>query len=226
MSGLAQHYATLGLPNGAPFDQVKKMRRSLMLKAHTDKGGNLATAQEINAAFTAIDAVVNPPHTEDPHPEDVSPPESPRDPPTAPPRPESHRVPPTAPPRPESHRVPPTAPPRPESHRVPPTAPPRPASHGATRQVPSPEPQRRCHYGVECTYYGCRFMHPMGYRAREFPSECHFGWGCRYRTTTCKFLHVLVTVEQRGRVNITRTDRQFINAAGERVVRTDITNQA
>jgi DnaJ-class molecular chaperone len=55
MPELAKHYAILGLPNGASFDEVKKAYHKLALIHHPDKGGNPQQFQQILEAFKTIE---------------------------------------------------------------------------------------------------------------------------------------------------------------------------
>jgi DnaJ-class molecular chaperone len=54
MSELAKHYAILGLPNGASFEEVKKVYHELLRIHHPDKGGNSQQFQQIFEAFKTI----------------------------------------------------------------------------------------------------------------------------------------------------------------------------
>jgi DnaJ-class molecular chaperone len=48
------HYATLGVPENATQDEIKKAYRKLAMQHHPDKGGDTARFQEIQSAYDAI----------------------------------------------------------------------------------------------------------------------------------------------------------------------------
>lgn len=206
MSSFEAAYATLGLSNGSPFDQVKKAYRKLVVIHHPDKNGGKSSEMflRIQAAYELFEKRENPGPADLPHPEDVV------EPPMAPPRP-----PPRAPPRPanfmggfaEAFRQAANEP-RWTRPRETPSPPPEPVHKGR---------QPMCKHGIRCTYYGCKFTHLPGHVAPEFPNECRFGWICRGRGTTCKFLHTRVLTERKGQMTITTTNRTYQNVFGAHI---------
>jgi curved DNA-binding protein CbpA len=222
MSDLAEHYATLGLEVGVPFDQVKFAYRKLIFKNHTDKqGGNKSKAQEINAAYTAINNAVNPARPDPPPQTSQRAPQAPQPPPHTfqrPPQPPPHTFQ-------QAPQAPPRAPPR--APQPPPRAPQPPPRQspfdmrgfadefrsGMNADVHMKQ-NRICFQGNRCTIYGCKFSHPAGYSAPQFPKNCKFGWQCHGRGITCKFYHIRESREQRGPINVIRTEVQYINEFG------------
>lgn len=55
-SNMTNHRTTLGLPDSANADEIKKAFRSLAMKHHPDRGGDTATFQTINSAYMALEA--------------------------------------------------------------------------------------------------------------------------------------------------------------------------
>lgn len=45
------HYQTLGIPNLSSLPDIKKAYKSLALKHHPDRGGEVRKMQEVNAAY-------------------------------------------------------------------------------------------------------------------------------------------------------------------------------
>ena len=48
---MKNHYQTLGIPNLSSMADVKKAYRSLALRHHPDRGGEIRKMQEVNAAY-------------------------------------------------------------------------------------------------------------------------------------------------------------------------------
>lgn len=51
---MANAYETLGVPKGAPEDEIKKAYRRLAAKHHPDRGGDTAKFQEIQSAYETL----------------------------------------------------------------------------------------------------------------------------------------------------------------------------
>jgi hypothetical protein len=208
MSELAKHYETLGLRIGASFDDVKKAYKKLAMIHHPDKGGDEEKFKDIGLAFAYIQ---NPPRVEPAAPASRGASRyNPfnmgdfvnafRDAATA--FGASYRFMPQGAPAPP----PPTPPPR--AHVPPPRAPvPPPRADIQSSQEPK---MPRCFNGIRCTYFGCKFVHPPGYKAPEFPPHCHHGWDCNRREKGCIFFHERITKNQRGREIDTTVERMYI----------------
>jgi curved DNA-binding protein len=55
-SNMTNHRTTLGLPDSANADEIKKAFRALAMKHHPDRGGDTATFQTVNSAYMALEA--------------------------------------------------------------------------------------------------------------------------------------------------------------------------
>lgn len=48
---MKNHYRTLGLPNHSSMEEIKKAYRSLALKFHPDRGGDVEKMKTLNEAY-------------------------------------------------------------------------------------------------------------------------------------------------------------------------------
>ena len=65
---MANAYDTLGVPNGASDEEIKRAYRKLAAKHHPDRGGNTAKFQEIQSAYETLSDPVKRQQHDNPHP--------------------------------------------------------------------------------------------------------------------------------------------------------------